>query len=173
MFVPQQTTRGPGTGRLQDCNFSGDSLMAYPSTRHQCVSNAQLSTERFGCETNHKPTPKGINHYITPIHTNNGSPTPQELASACIESIEYTTAATDMIVPVPEFIVRFHDAHVYFESIIKLSDDLHIRRTYAVVPIPTGAALLQTFLSKTVVMYQWRDAVVNLVNIANKKQARY
>jgi nicotinate-nucleotide pyrophosphorylase len=30
------------------------------------------------------------------------------LASACIKSIEYTTAATDLTLPVLELIVRFH-----------------------------------------------------------------
>lgn len=60
-----------------------------------------------------------------------------------------------------------------FELIIKLGEDIHVRRMYAVVPIPTRPALLQTFLSKTAVMYQWRDAVINPFKIANKKQARY
>lgn len=114
-----------------------------------------------------------------------------KLASACINSIDYVTATTDLTVPVPEFAVRFFgiyillvdffflvctnfdvtfvDAQIYFESIIKLSEDVYVKRTYTVIPVPTRPALLQKFLSKTAQMYQWRNAVVNLIKVVEEK----
>ncbi|KAI9260982.1 hypothetical protein EDC94DRAFT_500689, partial [Helicostylum pulchrum] len=91
-----------------------------------------------------------------------------KLASACINSIDYVTATTDLTVPVPEFAVRFFDAQIYFESIIKLSEDVYVKRTYTVIPVPTRPALLQKFLSKTAQMYQWRNAVVNLIKVVEE-----
>ncbi|KAI8876948.1 hypothetical protein K501DRAFT_131534, partial [Backusella circina FSU 941] len=86
-----------------------------------------------------------------------------KLDSACKRSIDYITATTDLTVPVPEFVVRFYDAHIYFESVVKLDEDIYIRRTYTVVPVPARPALLKNFLAKTEDMYQWRNAVVNLI----------
>ncbi|KAI8090420.1 hypothetical protein BDF21DRAFT_189494 [Thamnidium elegans] len=96
-----------------------------------------------------------------------------KLASACKKSIEYITATTDLTVPVPEYVVRFYDAHIYFESVIKLDEDLYVRRTYTVVPIPIRPALLKEFLAKTEDMYQWRNAVINLIKIVDEKQKHY
>jgi hypothetical protein len=71
------------------------------------------------------------------------------------------------------FDVNIIDGHIYFESIIKLSEDIYIRRTYTVIPVPTRPALLKKFLAKTADMYQWRNAVTNLIKIADKKRERY
>ncbi|CAO3702986.1 unnamed protein product [Rhizopus stolonifer] len=96
-----------------------------------------------------------------------------KLASACKVSIEYITATADLTVPLSEFIVRFHDAHIYFESVIKLDEDIYVRRTYTVIPVPTRPTLLKKFLAKTADMYQWRNAVVDLIKIADEKQKHY
>ncbi|GAA5799824.1 hypothetical protein HPULCUR_005243 [Helicostylum pulchrum] len=64
-------------------------------------------------------------------------------------------------------------AHIYFESVIKLDEDLYVRRTYTVVPIPIRPALLKEFLAKTEDMYQWRNAVITLIKIVDEKQKHY
>ncbi|KAI8646757.1 hypothetical protein BD408DRAFT_439850 [Parasitella parasitica] len=96
-----------------------------------------------------------------------------KLSSACKRSIDYITATTDLTVPVPEYVVRFYDAHIYFESVIKLDENFYVRRTYTVVPIPSRPALLQQFLAKTEDMYQWRNAVITLIKIVDEKQMHY
>ncbi|KAI9366657.1 hypothetical protein BD770DRAFT_405920 [Pilaira anomala] len=73
---------------------------------------------------------------------------------------------TKLNVPIPEFVVRFYDSDIYFESIVKLGDDIYIRRKYAIVPVSTTVALLKTFLTKVEVMYQWREGVINLIKSA-------
>ncbi|GAA5814470.1 hypothetical protein MFLAVUS_007967 [Mucor flavus] len=76
-----------------------------------------------------------------------------KLASACKRSTKYITATTDLTVPVPEYVYQ--------------------GRTYTVVPIPIRPALLQEFLAKTEDMYQWRNAVISLIKIVDKKQKHY
>lgn len=96
-----------------------------------------------------------------------------KLSSACQRSINYITATTDLTVPVPEYVVRFYDAHIYLESVIKLHEDFYVRRTYTAVPIPSRPALLQEFLAKTEDMYRWRNAVIALIKIVDEKQMHY
>jgi hypothetical protein len=51
-----------------------------------------------------------------------------------------------------------------------LNQDLYVRRIYTVAPILTRSALFQEFLAKTGDMYQWRNAVVTLIKMADEKQ---
>ncbi|KAI8875628.1 hypothetical protein K501DRAFT_202220, partial [Backusella circina FSU 941] len=125
---------------------------------------------------NKKLTPVLIEFSGGIIFNNNGTKENHgvvKLSSACERSIDYITATTDLTVPVPEYVVRFYDAHIYFESVIKLDEDFYVRRTYTAVPIPSRPALLQQFLAKTEDMYQWRNAVITLIKIVDEKQMHY
>jgi hypothetical protein len=54
-----------------------------------------------------------------------------------------------------------------------LDQDLYVRRIYTVVPILTRSALLQEFLAQTGPMYQWQNAVITLIKMADEKQKHY
>ncbi|KAI9331910.1 hypothetical protein BD770DRAFT_333487 [Pilaira anomala] len=76
------------------------------------------------------------------------------LSFPCKKSIDYITARTYLTLPVLEFVVRFYDSRIYFDSVIKLYEDLYIRRIYSLVPIPIRPALPQEFLAKAEDMYK-------------------
>ncbi|KAG2236056.1 hypothetical protein INT48_008150 [Thamnidium elegans] len=90
-----------------------------------------------------------------------------KLVSGAIKSIEHVCALTDLKLPIPQFIVRsyvsFVDGKIRFESVIKLSDNTYIRRTYTAIPVPKTARLLKELFTKIDKLYEWREAVIYLI----------
>ncbi|KAI8082448.1 hypothetical protein BDF21DRAFT_338263, partial [Thamnidium elegans] len=86
-----------------------------------------------------------------------------KLVSGAIKSIEHVCALTDLKLPIPQFIVRSYDGKIRFESVIKLSDNTYIRRTYTAIPVPKTARLLKELFTKIDKLYEWREAVIYLI----------
>ncbi|KAG0175262.1 hypothetical protein DFQ28_002122 [Apophysomyces sp. BC1034] len=90
-----------------------------------------------------------------------------KLIPGAIKAIEYTCASANIQLPIPEFVVRFYDNKIHFESIIKISHDSHIQRTYFSIDTPKTPRLLKALIEKVPPLFAWRQAVIDFVLAVN------
>ncbi|KAG0175790.1 hypothetical protein DFQ28_007774 [Apophysomyces sp. BC1034] len=76
-----------------------------------------------------------------------------------------TTINKDKVkLPIKVFCIRFTDRLLHFKSLTMVTDSIHVKKKYLSLLCPTTPSELKTAVGKATVLFQWKQAMLDLVD---------